>query len=330
MTAARSLRRQPAASAAKWMLAADLGGTKIAVARVSPRGLVRDRRVIPTPRAGGDAVVAALRDALRALPQDGACAIAVGVPGLARRDGSVWAPNLPGWERMPLARRLRAAFRLPVLVESDRNTFIAGEVWRGAARGVQDAILVVVGTGIGAGILSGGRLLRGHGDLAGCIGWLVVPAAAGGLGRDAAAAMRRCGCLEYQAAGPGIAAAAERAFGRRMDARQLARLAQGGDSRARQVLGAAGEALGMALANLVSTLNPEVIVVAGGVAGAGRGLLTPAIRSMRRWAQPLAARQVRLRRSRLGARAGLLGAAYLAWQMVAPEVLFPQGDGNTN
>lgn len=301
-----------------WVLAADLGGTKIAVARVSRTGAVRDRRVMPTPREGGEAVVAAIAAALRALPQAGAAGVGVGVPGLVRRDGTVWAPNLAGWRRQPLAKRLRAALRLPVLVESDRNAFIAGEAWRGAARGCQDAVAVIVGTGIGAGILTGGRLLRGHGELAGAVGWMAVPTAAF-ADPKLAAAMRARGCLEFLAAGPGIAAAAERRDHRRRDAKALAERARRGDAAARQTLAEAGEALGFALANLVSTLNPRVIVLAGGVTGAGAWILGPARRALRRWAQPLAARQVRLSLSRLGADAGLLGAARLAWLELANE-----------
>ena len=96
------------------------------------------------------------------------------MPGLVRRDGTVWAPNLPGWKRMALARRLKGALGVPVMVESDRNAAVLGKTWRGAARGKSDVIVLMLGTGIGAGILSGGRLVRGAHELAGCAGWMVV------------------------------------------------------------------------------------------------------------------------------------------------------------
>lgn len=316
-------RRRGGKAPAGWVLAADLGGTKLAVARVSADGRLRDRHVVPTPPQGGGAVVAALIAALRQLPQADVRAVAIGVPGLAARDGHVWAPNLPGWERMPLARRVRRALRYPVLVESDRNAFVAGEAWRGAARGCRDVVLVMVGTGIGAGILSGGQLVRGHGELAGAVGWMALPVPRPAPGAGAAHAgvlasdYRRCGCLEAHAAGPGIARAAQRLYGApdadSLGVPELVRRCRHGDRSAQALLAAAGEALGMGLANLVSTLNPEVIVMAGGVIGAGRWLLAPARAAMLRWGQPLAVGQVKVVRSRLGGSAGLLGAARLAW-----------------
>ena len=90
-----------------------------------------------------------------------AAIVAVAVPGLVRPDGTVWAPNLPGWEQIPLAKNLASALGIPVQVESDRNAAILGECWVGAARGKSDAIALMIGTGIGAGILSGGHIIRG-------------------------------------------------------------------------------------------------------------------------------------------------------------------------
>src|SRR5487761_1584760 len=94
-------------------LVVDLGGTKIAAARVDTAGKITHHRVAPTPAAGGEAVVDAVIDILHRLPQQGVCALGVDVPGLAYTDGSVWAPNLSGWKRMPLGARLNAHFQLP-------------------------------------------------------------------------------------------------------------------------------------------------------------------------------------------------------------------------
>lgn len=292
------------------MLAADLGGTKIAAARINSRGQVTHYRQSPTPPQGGRAALDALLDRLASLPQTGACAVAVGVPGLAYPDGSVWAPNIPGWTRMPLGGALRKRFRLPVVVESDRNALVVGEAWRGAAQRRRDVVFVAVGTGIGAGILAGGRLLRGRAELAGAVGWMAV--------RDRfLAAYGRRGCLETHAAGPAIGKAASRRLNRPVTARDVVRLARRGNAQARRIIEEAGRTLGLGLANLVSVLNPEMIVIGGGVAAAGDLLLGPARQSMRQWAQPLAARQVRIVRSRLGTRAGLLGVAKLAFESPA-------------
>lgn len=290
----------------QYALVADIGGTKIAAARVSSNGAITHLLKASTPREGGKAVVKVILQLLESLPQRGATVIGVDVPGLAYTNGHVWAPNIHGWENIPLGPQLKRHFNLPVLVESDRNAFVTGEAWRGAARNCRDAVFMAIGTGIGAGIISGGRLLRGHAELAGCIGWMAV--------RDKF--MRpydAVGCLEAHVAGPAIGRAGAKAFGRTADAREIVRRARRGDRAARKILREAGHHLGLALANLVSLLNPEIIVVGGGVASAGSLLLRPARATMQRWAQPLAARQVRVVRSRLGSRAGLLGVARLAF-----------------
>jgi glucokinase len=290
----------------RFALVADLGGTKIAAARVENTGRITHRLLASTPPEGGVAVVEAIINLFQKLPAKGACALSVDVPGLAYPGGIVWAPNIPGWERMRLGNMLHRKFNLPVLVESDRNAFVTGEAWQGAAKGCRDVVFIAIGTGIGAGIISGGRLVRGHGELAGCLGWMAV--------RDRFLPVyKTVGCLEAHVAGPGIASAAQRVFERPTDARQVVNLARNGDSRARRVIAEAGCYLGLALANLVDVLNPQMIVIGGGVAAAGDLLLAPARETMRRWAQPLAVKQVRITRSRLGGRAGLLGAAKLCF-----------------
>jgi len=191
-------------------------------------------------------------------------------------------------------------------VESDRNAFVTGEAWQGCAKGCHDVVFITIGTGIGAGIISGGRLIRGCSELAGCVGWMAV--------RDRfLSAYKAVGCLESHVAGPGIARASQRNSKRATDTRDVVRLARHGDPKARKVIALAGHYLGLALANLVDTLNPQIIVIGGGVAAAGNLLLGPAEETMRQWAQPLAVKQVRILRSRLGAQAGLLGVAKLCF-----------------
>lgn len=300
-------------------LAADLGGTKIRAARLDALGRIQELVETPTPVAGGEAVARALIAALRRLRRPTTQGAGVDVPGLAYPDGSVWAPNLRGWQRFPLHERLHRALSLPVLVESDRNAFIAGEVWRGQARGCRDAVAVMLGTGIGAGIWSGGRLLRGRHELAGAIGWLAVE-------REFRPGYAERGCLESHAAGPALAAAA-RAAGRDWDTPALVRRARAGDRLARGLLAEAGAVLGRGLANLVSLLNPELIIISGGFAeAAGELLLAPARRELRRWAQPLAARQARLVTSRLGARAPLLGLAGIIFGALPAATNWPRAD----
>src|SRR5205085_10745139 len=197
----------------------------------------------------------------RAFRSDG-----VAVPGLVRRTGTVWAPNLPGWDRMPLASRLKRALGIPVVVESDRNAAIVGESWRGAARGKSDAIVFMIGTGIGAGILSGGRVLRGAHELSGCAGWLTITDAK----RPASSGI---GELEWLAAGPAIARAArerleagEKSSLAQIDcssitAHDVAAAARKADPLAIEIFRRAGTLLGYGIANTVSLLDSQVIIL---------------------------------------------------------------------
>ena len=286
--------------------AVDIGGTKIAAARVSRSGKLSDYAEVPTPTAGGRKVVEAVVESLRQRPSKGVGAIGVDVPGLAWPDGRVWAPNIPGWKRMPLGPSLKKRFGLPILVESDRNAFVMGEAWQGAARNCRDVVFLAVGTGIGAGILAGGRLLRGHGELAGSVGWMA-------LRNEHQPIYKSIGCFEAHASGTGIGLEASKEFDRTISARELTTMARRGDRKAKALLESAGHDLGLGLANLVDVLNPEIIVIGGGVAAAGNMILDAARKTMKQWAQPLAVKQVRVVRSRLGTRAGLLGAAKLAF-----------------
>ncbi|MGH9588697.1 MAG: ROK family protein [Acidobacteriaceae bacterium] len=291
----------------EFVLAADIGGTNIRVARVSHAGRISHRLETPAPAEGGMSVVNALLELLDRVPQKGVRALGVGVPGLAYRNGDVWAPNLRNWKRMPLGKKLRERLNMPVVIESDRNAFVVGEAWKGVARRCRDVVFVAVGTGVGAGILMDGHLVRGHDELAGCVGWMAV--------RDKFNPQyARTGCLEAHAAGIGIAAKASRRFKRKITAREVAMLAANGDERAQKLLAEAGHYLGLGLANVVSTLNPEIIVLGGGITESGEYMLAAARETMARWAQPIAMRQTRVLCSRLGGAASLLGAAKLAFE----------------
>ena len=185
----------------RFALVVDLGGTKIAVARVGSAGRITHRLLAPTPSSGCVAVVEAISNLLTQLPARGTCAVGAAVPGVAYPDGAVWAPKIPGWKQMPLARMLRERLDLPVLVDSDRNAFVIGEKWKGLAQDCRDIVFVIIGTGIGAGIISGGQLLHGHGERSGCAGRMAV--------RDEfLPGYENVGCLEFHFSGPGMARAA--------------------------------------------------------------------------------------------------------------------------
>jgi len=306
------------------IVAIDLGGTKLAGAILTRTGRVLQRRTTQLAgrqgRAVGDLIcdeVGALLALARAkkLVVHG---IGVCVPGISRAaTHKVWAPNIPGWDNYPLRAQILDSLaprsRVPVMIDSDRACYILGEHWQGAARGCRDAIFLAVGTGIGAGILSGGQVLRGAHDSAGAIGWLA-------LDRPFRSAYVSCGCFEHHASGVGLAKVARELAALRgrsslatgLTARDLFDAFERREPLARAVVRQAIEFWGMAVANLVSLFNPRKIIFGGGVFGPARRHLKSIYAEARKWAQPIAIRQVKLEASRLGQDAGLYGAGWLA------------------
>ena len=205
----------------------------------------------------------------------------------------------------------------PVTIDSDRAASILGETWRGSARGASDAIFLAVGTGIGAGILSGGRIIRGHGDVAGAIGWLA-------LDRPFASRFVQHGCFEDQASGPGLVRVARDMMaedpgysGALLHADDLSttdifNAHETNDAIAVKVIDNAIELWGMAAANLVSLFNPEMIVFGGGIFGPAAKFLDRVRSEAKRWAQPIAIEQVHFVATTLGPEAAVYGAGRLA------------------
>lgn len=311
------------------VIAMDLGGTKLATAVFDAAGevLYHDRVALDGRRGAEVAeLVAARCTVARAHVHEhgfsDAEAVGVTVPGIYRAArGTVWAPNIPAWDDYPLRDELRAALGdgLPVTIDSDRAAYILGETWRGAAQGARDAVFVAVGTGIGAGLLVDGRVLRGAGDIAGAIGWLA-------LDRPFRDAYVSCGCFEHHASGPGLAKVARELVAAdagytgelgdvstdALSAHDVFAAHDRGDPVAARVIDDAIAYWGMAAANLVSLLNPEVVVFGGGVFGPAVRFLGRIRAEALRWAQPIAARETRYVASTLGGDAGLYGAARLA------------------
>jgi glucokinase len=306
------------------LFAADLGGSKLATALLTADGKFLARRKEAVNTSSTLAPVEQICHLARELAgKNKIRAAGLAVPGLVRRNGAVWAPNLPGWEKVPLASLVRKRLRIPVYVESDRNAAVLGEAWRGAARGKSDVVVLLVGTGIGAGILSGGRLLRGAHELSGCAGWMAVSETDGDE-------VRRYGGLEAFACGPALVRAAgsgiEAGLGGKLAAlskgeltpEAIARLAREQDPLGRQIFQRMGKLLGLAVANLISLFDPQVVVVSGGMVAAADLFFDILKETALARCQPLAAKQVQIKLSRLGNGANLLGMARLAGSARAP------------
>jgi glucokinase len=310
----------------------DLGGTKLAGAVFTPSGRILSRSVVRLAGRQGCAVGELIRQEITRLLASARAghlkitAIGVSVPGISHaKTGRVWAPNIPGWEDYPLRRELMAVVpdkRIRIALDSDRACYILGETWRGVAKGCRNAVFLAVGTGIGAGMMIDGRILRGAHDIAGAIGWLA-------LDRPFRREYIPCGCFEHHASGEGLAKVALELMGnyegsgksykvgwlqasKGLTARGLFAAAGRGDRVARETIAQAVEFWGMAVANLVSLLNPEMIIFGGGVFGPGTKLLGDISAEAKKWAQPISIKQVKLKPSKLGSDAGLYGAASLA------------------
>lgn len=282
-------------------LGIDVGGTKIAAALVRKDGALEKRVHEPVDHSDERSALKQVLRIVGSMPCHDCLGVGVAIPGIAdRKTRTVWAPNLKGWDHLPLEEEIARVSPCPVTVESDRNAAILGELLFGAARGKQDVVFVILGTGIGAGIVSGGRLIRGAHDIAGAVGWIPV-AWSGGVEH-----------WERLAAGPGIEALGASALGRTLSLPELASEARGGNRDARAVFETAGELVGQALSVLVDVLDPELIVLGGGVSNCWELMETAAVRALKRWAQPIGVEKVKLVVSFLGENAGILGAAAVA------------------
>jgi glucokinase len=290
------------------VLAIDLGGTKVSFAVIEPRGTVLARSKRPSHDGGAalslEALGASAAETVGAAGLEWSDVRAAGlvVPGIYDpATGRAWAPNLWGRDELLLREGLSPHLPVPLVIDSDRSGYVLGEAWRGAARGAKDVVFLAVGTGIGAGILSDGRLVRGHGGIAGAVGWFALdPRWREDYGR--------VGSFEAEAAGPALA----RRLGN-ASAEEVAEAARRGDPAARRAVEETVEWLAMGTANLISALNPQVVVLGGGLMQAADLFLAPLRHAVRRWAQPISVERCRIEPSRLGEDAALFGAARLAF-----------------
>jgi glucokinase len=301
------------------VVALDVGGTKISCGLFQDDGRMLYQKTAPTSQESADASVAQLvsfaGEAVSNAPKDAVAAgVGVVVPGwVNQKTRTVWAPNINGWDHIPLEQMLSDALPLPIILDSDRSGYVKGEAWLGVARGLSDVIFLAVGTGIGAGILVNRQVIHGHDDLAGAVGWFA-------LNPQFQEVYSRMGCFEAEASGSSVGRkgreALDSAFLRnstaQVTARDVLEAALTGDLVALDIVSQAALYIGMGAANLISTLNPQMIVLGGGMFQSGSLLFEMVRRECMRWAQPIAAPRTRIELSALGERAGLAGAARIA------------------
>jgi len=294
----------------------DLGGSKIALGLVNPRDEIVMRRRIDTNSDAGSKVVveriAAEVAVLRASLPAGemVAAVGVGAPGpVDHISGDLLTlVNLPGISNTPFRRLLQERIGLPVALDHDAKAAALGEFHFGAGRERDSMIYIVIGTGVGAAIIYDGALIYGESNSAGESGHMTVDP--GG---------HRChcgsrGCLETYTSGPALARHYAAACGETVSGAEVSRRAMSGDAIALSLLRAAGRALGIAIASLAMTLNIELFVIGGSVAGAGDLLLDPARESLVEYSFRAVSARVNISPSALGEDAPILGAAWLARQ----------------
>ncbi len=317
-------------SRSRYIIGVDLGGTNLVVGALPEDGTreIAFRSTLTRAAQGPDAVVErmaqmiedviAITSAETGAVRDDFLGIGIGAPGpIDRAKGVVvTAPNL-GWSMFPLRDRIQGATRLHTTIDNDANCATLGEWWTGAAKGAMNVIGVTIGTGIGGGIIIDGKLFHGASGAAGEIGHMTIDSTG-----------RRCGCgnygcLEAYASGTAIAERAREALRNEREgvlldrcggdlatvtAQMVYTAANDGDTVALDVVRETARFLGAGLGGLLNVLNPEIVVLAGGVVNAGEALFAPLKAELRRRAFAPAVEACRIVPGALGGSAGVVGA----------------------
>ena len=309
------------------VFAVDLGGTHLRAATIAGDGQIHFRSKQQTPAAEFpqqivDAILCAAKKGLNEATAAGQTlsAISVVVPGSVSvaAGAIVKAPNLPCLDGFHLTETLTSALNLPAILENDANAAAVGEMWQGAARGRRTIVCVTLGTGVGGGIILDGKLWHGVNDSAAEIGHMCVDPFGG-----VACTCGSRGCLEVYASATAIVRMTREARPRHpnsvlaaeaaLTSEQVYRAGVQGDELALEVFRRMGVYLGIGLANLINILNPEMIVIGGGVVNGWDLFEKDMNHQIAERAFPLPAAQVKIVRAECGDDAGLLGAARLAF-----------------
>jgi glucokinase len=301
----------------------DVGGTKTAALRLSGDGEILDRSTLPTGADDPAASLAAVGDAIENVMDGSVTGIGVGAAGLidVRSGTIVFSPNFT-WRHVPIVARLSERFGLPVTVDNDATAAAWAEARLGASRGADESLFVGVGTGIGGGIVTGGRLLRGAHGFAGEIGHVIVEPG----GPECGCGNR--GCWEQVASGQALEREGARAIAEdpgsafamlaggdaaKVTGELVAAAARDGDPAALRIVREVGRRLGEGIAGLVNVLDPALVVVGGGVAAIGDLVFDPLREAYHASVEGRRDRpDVPIAPAALGNDAGAIGAAMIA------------------
>jgi glucokinase len=312
---------------APYAIGLDVGGTKIAAGLVNRNGQILHRFTTTAhSEQEPEVVIAAIEQACRAVIEQSQVqvsdieAVGLGFPGNTNGPAGIVlvSSNLPAWNHYPLRDVLAQRLNIPVVLDNDTNMAVVGEHRYGAGRGARHLCYVTFSTGYGAGIIINNRLYRGHTGTAGELGHVVID-----IGGPPCTCGKN-GCIMAYASGVGISrmvyeqleAGADTQLrhmlppaGRRFSGEQVAEAAQQGDAVAREILRTAGYYAGVGLSVIAQLLNPEVIVVGGGLTRIGPLLMGPVTAAMREHTQPELWDSVQVVPWQLGDDLGIIGAA---------------------
>ncbi|MGA6973176.1 MAG: ROK family protein [Candidatus Binatus sp.] len=325
-----------------WAAGLDMGGTNIRCAAVSVAGdvILMEHGPSLASRNAADVaenIAAQLNHLLETARRRGLGspqALGVAVPGpLNVYTGTVMqAPHVAAWRGYPLRKKLEAILGRKVVLDNDANAWALGEYWRGAARGRRDVVLLTLGTGVGGGLIVGGKLVYGRSGMAGELGHVTVEP--NGPRCDCGSH----GCLESYASASGLRGLVEQRLGLppgtpfpaqivdsegNFSVRGLTAQARRGDKVALEAFATAGYYLGIAIASFLNAFNPELVVIGGGVAGALPFMRKTMAAQVRDRAFTAMARDSRIVRAALGPRGGVVGAAYAALHPPARDGRIP-------
>lgn len=301
---------------AKYVLGVDVGGTNIKIGLVSPKLKVIDRTGFATKSFASDKkkLIREIAGHIETLVEKNGLTrkdikgIGIGLPGLVDTPGGVvrFLPNIPGWRNVPLKAQLEKRLNISVFLENDVNLITLGE-WRyGAGRDAKNMICMTLGTGVGSGLILDGHLYRGPGFAAGELGHMPLNEHGPSCGCGG------YGCLETYVGNKRLAARAEKMTGRKnVTLEEMNKLAKQGNKKAVKFWEEAATHIGNNLVGVVNLLNPQRIVIGGGVSNNHQFLFKTINAVIRKRAMPTQAAMVKIIRAQLGNDAGILGAQVL-------------------
>ncbi|MGE5196946.1 MAG: ROK family protein [Deltaproteobacteria bacterium] len=301
--------------AKKFIIGIDLGGTNLKIALLNPKFRIAYKEILSTKNFLSkasliEAIIKAVNKVIleNNLTRKDILGVGAGLPGpIDAKQGLVhFLPNIAGWKDVKLKQILEKKLRLPVFLDNDANLMCLAEYEMGAARGAKNAVCITLGTGVGGGIIIDGKLYRGSAFAAGEIGHIPI---------NENGPKCNCGgvaCLEAYIGNNKIIREAAASFKKKLTLEELSRMAHSGNRRARQIWETVARRLGIALSGVINLINPDCIVIGGGVANAGRLLFDNVIKTVSERAMTVQSEHVRIFKAKLGDDAGLVGAAILA------------------